>query len=362
LNNEKIYRVLQDILKEKVLLVIGTGSSMSLDQNFGMEKLKQELLSKIPDAISSFENAGKAQWEEVKKRLDNGFILETAMNDIRDKSLLKSIVYITGNLISELDKKYNLSILKQNDILPIEEFLKKLVSGLPESNPVLNIITPNYDMLLEHCCDKLKIPFCTGFVGGIRKYCDWQLSIKSMEITRDLPQRNKIKKVIRTKRHIRLHKVHGSLNWFKLNDSFFQNDSLSYIQQDEFDRMIISPGDKKFEEVLQCSREILSRADEAIRLEKAFVFIGYGFNDIHIDKELKTALITHEKPGIIITKALSDNAQKIVSESKNLWAVFQNNGDPGSTSILHHSFSAPVVFNNLDIWQIDKFSKEILGD
>lgn len=361
LKKEKIYKAFQNILSEKVMLVIGTGTSMALDPDFGMRKLKEELLEKIPYRISSSPNA-KNQWDTVKQRLNDGFMLESAMNAITEELLHKSIINITGHLIAKLDQKFKIEISKNRVVLPIKTFLKKLVIGLPESNPVLNIVTPNYDMLLEHCCDKLKIPFCTGFVGGIRKHYDWKNSLKLMQFTKDVTVKSKIRKVVRTKRYVRLHKVHGSLNWFKGDDGIFEDNTMAYEIENEYDRMIIPPGNSKFEKVLLDSRDFLQNADEAINNEKAYIIIGYGFNDIHIEKELKTSLINNEKPGIIITKELSKGAKDIISKSKNLWAVSQDKNNPKNTSILHKSYSAPEIFDNSDIWKIDNFSKEILGE
>ena len=352
---------MQKILSEKVLLVVGTGASMTLDLDFGMKKLKNELIAKVPDTISSCKDAVK-QWNKVESCVKDGSILETAMDGIKSKLLLQSIKKITGNLVAGLDRKYKDKILIDNIDLPIEHFLQKLFSGLPESNPVLNIVTPNYDMLLEHCCDKLKIPFCNGFVGGIKKYYDWSQSIKLMEFTKKIIVKPKPKKVARTKQHVRLHKVHGSLNWFKSQDGLIQDNSLAYVVRNQYDRMLITPGDSKFEDVLENSREILNHADESIRTEKAFVFVGYGFNDIHINKELKNALITNEYPGIIISRGLSERAEEFVLKSKNMWAVTRDKENKKNTAILHNSLSKPIIFSNLDIWQIDKFSKEILGD
>ena len=361
MRKEKIYKILQEIFSEKVLLVVGTGASMTLDPDFGMEKLKNELIAKVPDTLSSCKGAVE-QWRKVESCVKDGSILETAMDGVKSKLLLQSIKKITGNLVAGLDRKYKDKILIDNIDLPIEHFLQKLFSGLTESNPVLNIVTPNYDMLLEHCCDKLKIPFCNGFVGGIKKYYDWSQAIKLMEFTKNIIGKTKPKKVARTKPHVRLHKVHGSLNWFKSQDGLIQDNSLAYVVRNQYDRMLITPGDSKFEDVLENSREILNHADESIRTEKAFVFVGYGFNDIHINKELKNALITNEYPGIIISRGLSEKAEEFVLKSKNMWAVTRDKENKKNTAILHHSLSKPIIFSDLDIWQIDKFSKEILGD
>ena len=42
------YRELQQILQDKVLLVVGTGASMALDRRFGMGALSKKPKKKIP--------------------------------------------------------------------------------------------------------------------------------------------------------------------------------------------------------------------------------------------------------------------------------------------------------------------------
>jgi hypothetical protein len=145
---ETAYKELQQILDEKVLLVVGTGASMAVDIRFGMGALSEELLKKIPNQIKSNNNSEK-QWQQVAGKLQNDIDLESALKETNDNFLIKKIVQVTGDFVAELDKTYKLEILENKIEVPIGTFIRQLFfNGLPEHDPVLDIITPNYDLLI----------------------------------------------------------------------------------------------------------------------------------------------------------------------------------------------------------------------
>ena len=86
LTKDFAYMELQKIMKEKVLLVVGTGASMALDPRFGMGALRDELCNKIPDKISHDRDAVE-QWKKVLYVLNNNGDLESALNEVKNKIL-----------------------------------------------------------------------------------------------------------------------------------------------------------------------------------------------------------------------------------------------------------------------------------
>ena len=367
LTKDLAYSELQQILRDKVLLVVGTGASMALDHRFGMEALSSELLKKIPGRINGSDEA-KKQWEVVAKKLEEGIDLESALKETNDKFLIKKIVRVSGDFLAKLDKKYKLQILNDELEVPVGHFITKLTNGLPESGPVLDIITLNYDLLIEHCCDQLKIAYTTGFVGGIRKYPDWNKAEKQMVYKKIIPRGKKKLKVKRIHRHLRLYKVHGSLNWFKKNDDKIEDNSLVYsnLGASAMERFIITPGNSKYRRAFD-NFDCFKRVDDVVPLNKAFIFIGYGFNDEHLQKRIKKELLEKKKQGIIITKQLSPNAEKFLHESDKLWAIYHSSDkygdvDEEDTLIYNRAFERPLIIRNQSIWDVKNFSKEVLGE
>ena len=366
LTKDSAYRELQQILKDKVLLVVGTGASMGLDTRFGIGALKEELCHKIPDKISHDKIAAK-QWKKVLERLNSNGDLEGALN-VEEPSLLKKIVLVTGNFVASIDKENKLKILNNEAEIPIGHFLKRLYDGMASFDPALDIITPNYDLLLEHCCDSLEIPYINGFYGGIRKQYDWNESSQQVVYIQDIPRGKRFLKVERTKKHVRIHKVHGSINWFSRGEKIFEDNSLVYNYQDdnpEIERLIITPGKDKYHQVFLKTSDFFFKADPAITDANAFVFIGYGFNDDHIQQKIERHILEKEKPGIIITKVLPKNSEELLNKSDKLWAVYQkkNENDPNETNtyIRNRAYGTPLILENSSTWEIQHFSRDVLG-
>jgi len=363
------YKELQQMLNEKVLLVVGTGASMAVDIRFGMGALSEELLKKIPCQIES-DDKSKIQWQKVADKLQKGIDLESALKETNDKFLIKKIVQVSGDFVAELDKMYKLEILDNKIEVPIGTFIRKLFKGLREYAPVLDIITPNYDLLIEHCCDQYKIPYITGFYGGIKKHENWEDSKNQMLCIKPGRKRGKgkISPITKTKQHIRLHKVHGSLNWFYNGSDKFEDNSLTYhnfSNNTSIERFIITPGDSKYQKAFLKAFDSFANANEAVKGEGAFVFVGYGFNDDHIQNKIVTEILDEEKPGMIITKGLSENAEKLLARSENLWAVYHisknyNQVSEDETLIYNKEFDKPLTIKNKSLWRIEEFSREIL--
>ena len=53
LDKKTAYSKIRNIFNKKVLIVVGTGASIAVDQKFGMPPLAKELGQKMPDVVSS---------------------------------------------------------------------------------------------------------------------------------------------------------------------------------------------------------------------------------------------------------------------------------------------------------------------
>lgn len=364
------YKEFQQILRDKVLVVVGSGASMALDRRFGMKALSDQLLKEIPGTISGDTKAEK-QWQAVSRKLKEEIDLESALKEVTNEFLHEKIIDVTGNFLAELDKKYKLRILNEElkTFIGIGNFIQKLMNGRPEYDPILDVVTPNYDMLIEHCCDKWKIPYVTGFWGGLKKHADWEEALQQMTYTTYVPKGKKLHKVERVKRHIRLFKVHGSINRFTRNGEEFEDNTLVYIDLSGsgVKRLIIIPGNIKYRDAFNKTFDCIARANEEVDKAGAFVFVGYGFNDDHIHQRIERQLVKKKKPGIIITKKLTANAENLLTRSNKMWAIYQDSSNNGSseendTMIFNVAFGKPLEVKASRLWDIGCFSREVLGD
>ena len=360
LDTETAYSTIRNIFDKKVLIVVGTGASMAVDPEFGMAALAEELRRKMPDVVSSDKEL-ESSWNKINEKIkDTG--LEKALDGIDNEYLRSAIIKIAGDFVARIDAEYKKKSLSADSYaFPMEKFLLKLFSSLSVINPFLNIITPNYDLLIEHICDKNRIPYFTGFAGGITKYYDWNIAEKELCFIIKKIKKRKLKLFGSRKEHIKLHKVHGSLNWFWQNQQIMEDNSLTYDREHTLKRATIPPGDAKIPEAFMNYRDFFTRADKAIAKDDAYIFVGYGFNDIHIEKEIDRHLKINGKYGVIITKELSDKANNLISTSDNLWAVFHDPDNGANTLIKNKKYNNHLIVENSDLWKIDEFTDIILG-
>ena len=169
LDKKTAYSTIRNIFDKKVLIVVGTGASMAVDPKFGMAALTEELRRKMPDVVSSDKEL-ESSWNKINEKIkDTG--LEKALDGINNEDLRSAIIKIAGGFVARIDAENKRKSLSADSYaFPMEKFLLKLFSNLSIVNPSLNVLTPNYDLLIEHICDRNKISYCTGFTGGIIKY------------------------------------------------------------------------------------------------------------------------------------------------------------------------------------------------
>ena len=352
---------LRGFFREKPLIFFGTGVSCSLDSRFGMGALKDALLSKIDE--NNLNSIQKNEWNNVKRLLKNNTDLESSLNDVTDSGLIEEIVLNTGSFIAALDKEQSFRIAKNQVRWPATEIIKKILEHTPETDRVVHVITPNYDMLFEYACESAAIEYTNGFIGGIHKKIDWYAATRAMQISEKSSFGKRTKSTTKNKRHIRLYKVHGSLNYFYHSEKVIENNAWAWNPPDFTKRVIITPGISKYEMLQLYRKELLSYADDAIEKSNHFLFIGYGFNDNHLEEYIRRKLITHACHGLIITRGINDKVKSLIKEAENLWVVCAANEEhPDNTLILNNKYENTLEISRQRLWDIQQFTNAILGE
>ena len=360
LTEEIAINAIRDFFRDKPFVLFGTGMSCALDSRFGMPALEDELSQSVFPGPQAFEQ--ERQWTKVMESLQNGSGLETALDNVTDSSLLQKITCATGRFVSSIDRECALRIAKGEVTWPATGFFKRIVDTLPEGDPILHVLTPNYDTLFEHACDAVGIHYTSGFFGGLERRTDWGAVSQSLLLGQQVPQRGRLKMIYKPRKHVRLYKVHGSLNFFFYRNIVVENNAWMWDAPSFSNRVMITPGLSKYQTLQNYRQELLKYADAEIDKANHFLFLGYGFNDTHLEAYIRQKLITQACKGLIVTKDSNLRIESLLAEAANLWLVCKaQEDDADGTRIFNKQYAGWLSLPTKKLWDISTFTTEILG-
>jgi hypothetical protein len=291
---DKLASTVQKKLEGNPLLLVGSGGSIPYELP-SMNELADEIKSKIDPKYKS-----NQLWTDVETELDSNHNLEAALEKCHlNDDMHEAIIRIVWSCISNKNGCVINRFLTNNTEPGITSIIRKFV----QKTGTTNIITTNYDKLIEFSIDKVQGIIKTGFSGDCVKYFESHFDNSSKE------------------RVVNLFKVHGSIDWFKhkenstlLATSFCENTNFL----DTYMPMIVTPGNEKYKETHNDPfRAVISAADSALRSATAYLCIGYGFNDDHIQQLIIDENRRNNKPVVIVTKDVTDNIRRLFLEQDN---------------------------------------------
>ena len=360
LTEEIAIDAIRDFFREKPFVFFGTGMSCALDPRFGMPALEDELVRNVAPDCQAPEQ--EQQWTKVMGSLGAGKDLETALNSVTNSSLLQKITHVTGRFVSSIDREWALQIAKGEAAWPATKFFERLVGTLPEGDSILHVLTPNYDALFEHACDAVGIHYTSGFFGGLERRKDWKAVDRSLLLPQKVAQGKRLGRTYKPRKQVRLYKVHGSLNLFFHRNMVVENNAWMWDAPDFSTRVMITPGLSKYQTLQSYRQELLERSDAEIDKANRFLFLGYGFNDVHLETYIRRKLVTQSCKGLIVTKDSNPRIESLLAEAENLWLVckMQEQGASG-TRIFNKQYARWLDLPAKTLWDISTFTKEILG-
>lgn len=360
LTEEIAIATLRNFFHEKPFLFIGSGVSCALDTRFGVSSLQGALMNAIRTYPLS--NTQETEWEAVSTALRNGVGFEPAFNAINDQDLLRIVTEITGSFIAEADQVFAFRIAQGDSEWPADRLLRKLVDKLPEGDPILHVLTPNYDMLFEYGCDYAGISYTDGFFGGIERKTDWRAVDQALRVPVQVCRGKRQKTYYKYRKHVRLYKVHGSLNYFFHRNSVIENNAWMWNPPNFAQRVMVTPGLSKYRTLQKYRQELLQSADAAINKATRFLFIGYGFNDIHLEEYIKRKLITQGSKGLIVTRDSNPRIESLLAQAHNLWLVCRSEDESSEGSrIFNGQYADWLSLPSMKLWDIKEFTARILG-
>jgi hypothetical protein len=314
-----------------------------------MPVLADLLQSEVPPRLTGDD---VAQWKIISDELDAGKDLEGCLEGIDpDSPIVPVIREITANAIHE----------KETDVITqaiggtVQLAFSNLVQRLPFPNNKHDVITTNYDRLIEVSIELAEIGIDCSFYGSFLAPFDPEQSRERFSSHVSRVQKRgqpKFRKIYH--KRISVIKPHGSLDWNLLNG---RPNRIAY--QTETPPLIITPGGSKYRAGYEPPFDHhIAEANRAIDAASAFLIIGYGFNDDHLETHLR-ARLKEGRPGILLTRELTPNSEAVISESPYLTAIAAKAPDElGSTLV--KSSSSQRMFEGVEFWSLEGFNKNVL--
>ncbi len=324
---DMVFRKIQKIMGDVPVILAGTGVSLPHGTP-GMPQLAAYLQRELRTKYVS-----DASWVVISSRLDDGKDLETALTNVTpepSRELISDITALTWQLVTDQDLKFFYETIRSGYTIPLSKLLHMLAQS---SKHNINIITTNYDRLIEYACDQAKLEIDDRFCG------------KNDRWVSDAP--------VRTQNVVNILKVHGSLDYFKASNGTIHALPMQNTIPDGFIPDIIPPGSNKYRTVLQgIHRDLLHAADTLIKAAPGFLCIGYGFNDEQIQATMLEQ-IRLGKPVIVLTKSVSDAVASLLRNSGNNYIIIQES--PNYDYKTEFIVNGEYLYEEEVFWSVDGF-------
>lgn len=330
-----IAKLAQACFSSNPAIVLGSGASMPHGLP-SMGQLQDYLISNL----RTTEEAEAGAWLLVRTALNNGEHLEQAMTDKNlPPSLTKKIVELTWQCVNEADHALFLRAISKNEEFP----LGRLLQGLSvTSNPVIDVITTNYDRVVEYACNFHGLLYSSGFTPG---YIQGREGSNPVTFLRGKTP----------PRAVRIWKVHGSLDWFVLNDDEPFSAPVFEIPAADAKPLIVTPGLHKFQQThSEPFRSIMTGADAAFEHATGFICIGFGFRDIHIEPKLIARCRNGNIPVAVVARTLTDEAKAFLKNRAGSKYIGLEKTETG-TRVFTATTPEGIELTEPDLWSLGGF-------
>lgn len=340
---DNLKKNIQSFFDQGTITIVGSGLSCA-EGISGMKALSEKLMEDVPNKLS---NEDIACWRNIEETLNNGTDLESTLQQNKaTKNIERAIIESAYELISREDISIFKEIIEKSRKLRFSEYL--LCFNVDLYNLV--VITTNYDLLIEYACEIKGLVYSDSYYGKIiSKYSPENAEKEMLKgIKRDKKPMNHYKP------HIKIYKPHGSINWKLINGKL---NKINHVNCGI--PCIITPGSNKYEKGYEEPFDYhIGKMGQEIDNAKRLIFIGYGFNDNHLETHLnKPENIS--KPKLIVTRTLYGNAKKIVDNSPNTIAIEEMKINDKSCGTRIYFEKQIYEIKDKKIWDIAELIKEV---
>jgi hypothetical protein len=341
---DEIKKHLQGYFGDGLVTVVGSGLSCA-EGLPGMGELADHLCTVIGTGLGATDLAA---WSEISP-LIKAKGLESALHEKAPTPALESAISVaTGAMIADRERSVVASVFNGTRQLRLTRLLGHLLkpsSGLP-------IVTTNYDRLVEVAVEEAGIGADTMFVGRFAGTLNERES--KLSFCRNVTYK-KPKFTYHYRPRALIYKPHGSLDWYLRGGR-----PVCYAGDlPDATRLIITPGQNKFRNGYESPFDYhRAKANDAIDRASRFLFLGYGFNDDHLETHLSPA-IEGGKPTLMLSRSLTPNAAKIAFANANVTAL-ERHEEAGITGTLLTINKARQFIPGRSLWDVNLFIDEVL--
>jgi len=344
LNADAAYTYIQDLFRRGLVVVVGSGASCAHGLPT-MGQLADHLLVQVPQHAASLCDDGRAEWERVAEALENGVDLESAIGlDMLPESLASVLTSSVADQVRGSETQAISAILADTTTSAFGRLLRHSL----QASEVIDVVTTNYDRLIEVHAARAGVRVDTMFYGHTVGRLDHTLSREEL-LKPHVPVGKSGTPQTRHRAHVRLSKPHGSLDWFSHHNEFYRCDlPITGAHQ------IVAPGGNKYRLGYEIPFDAQrARANRAIDAASALLFIGYGFNDDHLQTHLIAKM--PEVPTVVVSKTLTDSALRHLKLNPSAIGI-EDNGKGGSRL----TQGTGDFCEDSPLWRLDTLVKEVL--
>lgn len=332
-------KVASDCIADVPVMVLGSGASCAYGIR-GMDPLAEYLMERVAP-----ENSDADSWEAVKAELRRNNDLEEALQKVTvPEHLRRQIVSHTRQMILEDERAIYEKLVTGDTVLGLSHLFRHLFQS---THKVVDVVTTNYDRLVEYAACHAKFRCNTGFSDGALRHFHCQKS----DVNHYARQANF--------RCVDIWKVHGSIDWFQ-NGAAPPMGLLDHTTLPEtFSSLIVTPGVAKYSKTHQEPfRSVISFADRALSNARGFLCVGYGFSDDHIEPKLIQRSDDLQPPVVILARTLRPGAQKFLEQHMHSKVVaFEKDGN--GTRVYTEQHKDGVLFQGEPLWSLEGLLQEM---
>lgn len=332
----------QSALSLAPVIILGSGASAAHGVP-GMWPLARHLASSPEPSDWTAEES--SEWRLLLAKLSSGADLESALQSIRPSDRqTRHVAQVTREFLLPADLEVLSKLLVDRRSLPLARIYKHLFDS---THTTVHVVTPNYDRLAEYAADVAEYSTFTGFSHGYLQAKLWNSNPKVLIDGRQL-------------RTVAVWKVHGSLDWFQDSSGQIIGVRAGCEIPPTYTPLMVTPGVEKYRLTYgEPFRTILSCSDNALRDARAYLCIGYGFNDEHVQTKLVERCDRDSIPLVVVTRELTPSAKSFLSGGRCRKYLAIEESVLGAR-VYTHEF--PNGFDVPDpIWQLDKFLDYAIG-
>ena len=327
----------QRCLKSPPVIVLGSGASIP----FGlpsMSDLARRLVESSPEGMLG-QSEGRI-WKDFTTALEAGNDLESALDSVTmNEDLSNHVVEHTWTHVGRADAKAFGRVIRNQELLPLSRLYRHLFDS---THRTLSLVTTNYDRLAEYATELAGFLHYTGFTHGYirRRQPSSQISFSKQ----GGPTRT-----------VNIWKVHGCLDWFRDDGGEIVAFTATRSIPEGFRPAIVTPGLGKYTKTHQEPfRSVITGADDALMNAGAYLCIGFGFNDEHVQPKLMERWKSRKALLVILTKELSDSAKSMLinADGREFLALEESSN---GTRMWSHQIPDNTILPDAKLWRLSDF-------